>query len=201
MAAPPASWSSLGRGWRAAAPVLAQPRKVPHRLSRRDSSGTIRARSATRSSRSGSALRELGYVEGQNLEIDFRWAEGQPDRLPGLAAELLRLEPDVHRRDGPGPGVRRQARDDDRPAWSRSSSTTRSRCGLVADFARPGGNITGISSFGIELFAKRLQLLKELVPSARRVARPHESGRPRSARRRSTTALRDARADVSACRS
>src|SRR5678816_1559949 len=51
------------------------------------------------------ALRELGYVEGQNLEIHFRWAEGQPDRLPGLAAELARLEPDVIVTMGPGPAV------------------------------------------------------------------------------------------------
>ena len=115
------------------------------------------------------ALRELGHVEGQNLELHFRWAEGKPDRLPGLAAELVRLEPDVIVTMGPG------------PAFAAKRATTRVPVvaavvdspvenGLVADFVRPGGNVTGISSLGGEVFAKRLQLLKELVPSLRRVA-------------------------------
>src|SRR5215210_1668309 len=115
------------------------------------------------------ALRELGYFEGQNLEIHFRWAEGQPDRLPGLAAELVRLEPDVIVAMGPGPAF----------AAKRATTTVPVvatvvdlpvETGLVADFVRPGGNVTGISSMGGEVFAKRLQLLKQLVPSTRRVA-------------------------------
>ena len=114
-------------------------------------------------------LRELGYVEGQNLEILFRWAEGQPDRLPGLAAELVRLEPDVIVTMGPGPAFAAKRATATVPVVAAVVDSPVEN-GLVADFVRPGGNVTGISSLGGEVFAKRLQLLKELVPSLRRVA-------------------------------
>ncbi len=115
------------------------------------------------------ALRELGYVEGQNLEIHFRWAEGQPDRLPGLAAELVRLEPDVIVTMGPAPAFAAKRATTTIPIVAAVVDTPVEN-GLVADFVRPGGNVTGISSLGGEVFAKRLQLLRELVPSTRRVA-------------------------------
>jgi putative ABC transport system substrate-binding protein len=113
-------------------------------------------------------LRELGYVEGQNLELHFRWAEGQPDRLPGLAAELVRLDPDVIVTMGPGPAFAAKRATAIVPVVATIVDTPVEN-GLIADFVRPGGNVTGISSLGGEVFAKRLQLLKELVPSTRRV--------------------------------
>ena len=115
------------------------------------------------------ALRELGYVEGQNLELHFRWAEGQPDRLPGLAAELVRLDPDVIVTMGPAPAFAAKRATATIPVVATIVDTPVEN-GLIADFVRPGGNVTGISSLGGEVFAKRLQLLKELVPSIRRVA-------------------------------
>ncbi|MGZ8260322.1 MAG: ABC transporter substrate-binding protein [Caldimonas sp.] len=115
------------------------------------------------------SLRELGYVEGQNLEIHFRWAEGQPERLPGLAAELVRLEPDVIVTMGPAPAFAAKRATTTVPVVAAVVDSPVEN-GLVADFVRPGGNVTGISSLGGEVFAKRLQLLKELVPSTRRIA-------------------------------
>jgi putative ABC transport system substrate-binding protein len=115
------------------------------------------------------ALRELGYVEGQNLDIHFRWAEGQPDRLTGLAAELVGLEPAVIVAWGPGPAFAAKRATTTVPVVAAGVDTP-VEAGLVADFVRPGGNVTGISSLGGEVVAKRLQLLKELVPSLRRAA-------------------------------
>lgn len=158
----------LGAAWLASPlTALAQPRKV-----RIGFLGGIAADASTDRVALDpfrQALRELGYVEGQNLEIHFRWAEGQPDRLPGLAAALARLQPDVIIAFGPGPAF----------ALKRATTTipvvatvvdNPVETGLVADFVRPGGNVTGISSLGGEVFDKRLQLLKELVPSLHRVA-------------------------------
>jgi len=114
-------------------------------------------------------LRDLGYLAGQNLEIHYRWAEGQPDRLPALAAELLALNLDVLVTMGPGPAFAAKAATTAVPVVATVVDNP-VLVGLIADFSRPGGNVTGISSFGSELVAKRLQLLKELVPAIRRVA-------------------------------
>jgi putative tryptophan/tyrosine transport system substrate-binding protein len=115
-------------------------------------------------------LRELGYVEGQNISIDYRWADGKPERLPALLAELMALQPDLLVAAGPRP--QRVAKDANLPipivAVGGDNPVTD---GLVASLARPGGNITGVSSsIGSEMIAKRLQALKEIVPSARRFA-------------------------------
>jgi putative ABC transport system substrate-binding protein len=115
------------------------------------------------------ALRGLGYVEGQNLELHLRFAEGLPDRLPGLAAELLALKLDVLVTMGPRPARVAQAATTTLPVVAVAVDDPVAM-GLVADFVRPGGNITGISGFGGELVAKRLQLMKEFVPSIERVA-------------------------------
>lgn len=114
------------------------------------------------------ALQERGWVEGPELTIEFRWAEGQPDRIPGLVAEVLRLDPDLLVAMGPRPAV--VVRDATRtvPVVAIFIDDPVSM-GLAESFARPGRNFTGVSSFGIELIAKRLELMKELVPTARRV--------------------------------
>ena len=113
-------------------------------------------------------LRGLGYVEGKNVVIEFRWAQARNDRLPELAEELVRLKPDVLVTHG-APGAL---------AAKRATSTIPIVVGVVAEavaigavdgLARPGGNITGSSFFVPELSAKRLQFLKEAVPNLGRV--------------------------------
>ena len=116
-------------------------------------------------------LRERGYVEGRNLVIDFRPLEGMGERLPGIAAELVRLRPDVIFAPGPEAVLR---------AASQATTTIPIVVlavdfdpiarGYVASLARPGGNITGVFVRQPELAAKRVELLKEALPRARRVA-------------------------------
>ena len=114
-------------------------------------------------------LRELGYVEGKNIVIEWRSAEGKLDRLPALAAELVRLKVDII--VSAGASVTRAAKEatttipivmanDPDPVGN----------GFVASLARPGGNITGLSTFAPELSGKRLELLKETIPKLSRVA-------------------------------
>ena len=115
-------------------------------------------------------LRDLGYVEGQNIRLDYRYGEGQADRLPALAAELVQLAPDVlwlH---------------SDAAAWAAKRATTTIPIvagavigglveqGLVASVARPEGNLTGLELPAIEASGKRLELFKEAVPTIARVA-------------------------------
>jgi putative ABC transport system substrate-binding protein len=115
-------------------------------------------------------LRDLGDVEGKNIVIEYRWAEGKYDRLPDLVAELVALKVDVIVTSGGTP-----------PALAAKQATTTIpivmagtgdavAAGLVSSLARPGGNITGLTDFVPELMAKRLELLKEAIPRARRVA-------------------------------
>ncbi len=116
-------------------------------------------------------LRELGYVEGQNLATEFRTAEGRHDRLPALAAELVRLKMDLLICAGQEAVVRacRHATGTI-PIVAPAFEYDPVALGYVASLGRPGGNITGISAFSPELTAKRLQLLKEAVPRVTRVA-------------------------------
>ena len=108
-------------------------------------------------------LRDLGYVEGKNVVIEFRFAEGNIDRLPGLAAELVRLDVDVIVANGPGV-LAVQGATPTIPivmlAFGDAVAT-----GVIASLAHPGGNITGSTYFHPELMAKRVELLKEVVPS------------------------------------
>ncbi len=114
-------------------------------------------------------LRDLGYVEGQNIAIEERWAEGKHERLPDLAAELVRLRVDVIVTPGTPPTL--AAKDATRtiPIVMVFVADPVGQ-GLVAGLARPGGNITGLSSLGEGITAKQLQLLKEFVPKVSRVA-------------------------------
>jgi putative ABC transport system substrate-binding protein len=114
-------------------------------------------------------LKETGYVEGENLAITYRWAEGQFDRLPALAAELVRRQVAVI------------ASGATNAAFAAKAATTTIPIlflipedpvglGLVASIARPGGNMTGVNLLSAEVVAKRLELLRELIPSAARIA-------------------------------
>ena len=115
-------------------------------------------------------LRELGYVEGQNIAIEFRFAEGRYDRLPELADELVRLEVDVIVTHAlPGTLAAKQATATNRIPVVMTNVGDAVGWGIVASLARPGGNITGDTFFLPELAAKRLEVLKEAVPYVRRV--------------------------------
>jgi len=114
-------------------------------------------------------LRELGYVEGQNIAIEFRWAGDQYDRLPGLAAELVRLKVNVIVAGGP-PAIQAAQRATDTIPIVMAAAADPVAAGFVASLARPGGNITGISNMLPELLGKQLELLKEVLPKVSRVA-------------------------------
>jgi putative ABC transport system substrate-binding protein len=114
-------------------------------------------------------MRDLGYVDGQNIAIEYRYAEGRPERLPGLAAELVGLKPDVLFALG----------GDVAPFLSKVTQTIPIvyamsadpvRLGLAASLARPGGNSTGVTFLQDELAAKRIEVLKEAAPRVSRVA-------------------------------
>ena len=114
-------------------------------------------------------LRELGHVEGKNIAIEYRWAEGQDDRLPNLASELVRLKPDVIVTTGtPGAVAAMQATKTIPIVMASSADPVGS--GLVASLARPGGNVTGFTILGPELEGKRLEILKQAVPGLSRLA-------------------------------
>jgi putative ABC transport system substrate-binding protein len=124
-------------------------------------------------------MRELGYVEGQNLTIEFRWGEGQPVRLPALLAELIQLDPDVLVTSGPGPALVAKDATSSLPVVAVAVDDP-VQMGLAASFARPGRNFTGVSAAFSGILAKRLQLLKDFVPSARQFAvlyNPHTAQR------------------------
>ena len=114
-------------------------------------------------------LRELGYVEGKNIVIEWRSAEGKRDRLPSLAAELVRLKVDVIVTAGP-PATRstKEATVTIPIVMAQDSDPVGS--GFVASLARPGGNITGLATLRPELSGKQLELLKEIIPKLSRVA-------------------------------
>jgi putative ABC transport system substrate-binding protein len=114
-------------------------------------------------------LRDLGYAEGKDIVIEFRWAEGRYDQLPALAAELVRLNVDVIvTHTVPGAIAAKQATSTIPIVITAASDLL--AFGLVESLARPGGNLTGLSFFNAELVAKRLELLKELAPSLAKAA-------------------------------
>ena len=114
-------------------------------------------------------LRELGHIEGENIAIEYRWAEGQDRRLPELATELVRLQPNVIVTAGtPGALAAMQATKTIPIVMASSGDPV--GAGLVASLARPGGHVTGFTIVGPQIEGKRLDLLKEAVPELSRVA-------------------------------
>ena len=113
-------------------------------------------------------LRELGYVEGRNVIVEARWAEGRPERLPGLAADLVRLKVDVIVADGTVALAAKQATTTIPIVMPLSNDPV--RAGLVESLARPGGNVTGQAFLSEDLGGKWMELLKEAVPRVSRVA-------------------------------
>ena len=114
-------------------------------------------------------LRELGSVEGQTIAIEYRFAEGRPERLPALAAELVRLKVDVIvTAASPAPEAAKQATSTIPIVFTVSADPV--AVGLVASLARPGGNITGLANMAPDVVGKQLELLKEVVPKVSRVA-------------------------------
>jgi len=151
-----------------AAAEAQQPKKVP-RIGYL--SNTERARDSTRPEAIRLALRERGHIEGQNIATEYRYAEGKLDRLPALAAELVRLKVDIIVAAGGDPVVQAAMNATKTiPIVMTGGGTDPVEAGLVESLARPGGNVTGITNLSRELGGKRLELLKEAVTKVARVA-------------------------------
>jgi putative ABC transport system substrate-binding protein len=135
--------------------------------------GLLSARSSssesTRTEAFRQGLRDLGYVEGKNIIIEYRYAEGKFERLPDLAAELVRLNVDVILAAGVPP-IRAAKQVTTTVPIVMAGGSDPVRTGLVASFARPGGNITGLSDLNVDLITKRLELLKEVGSKISHVA-------------------------------
>jgi putative tryptophan/tyrosine transport system substrate-binding protein len=157
----------------------AQPRKVPRvgYLSPGSPSDPGRQR---RFEAFRQGLRELGYVEGQDIVIESRWAEGKYERYPALAADLVRLKVDVIVAVGGRASQDAQQATRTIPIVM-SVTIDPLGTGLVASLARPGGNVTGLSLMASEVVGKQLELLKEVVPKVSRVALLWNPANPGSA--------------------
>jgi putative ABC transport system substrate-binding protein len=146
-------------------------------------STTDPSRDSSRSEAIRLALRELGYIEGQNITFEYRYAEGKADRYPELAAELVRLKVDIIVVSGGSGGVR-AAKNATKtiPIVMSGVAPDPVEAGLVETLARPGGNVTGLTSLSRELGEKRLELLKEAAPKVARVAVLYDRASPTGGR-------------------
>ena len=155
-----------------------QPKKVP-RIGYLSSSDP--ARESTRSEAIRLALRELGYIEGQNIAIEYRYAEGKPDRFPSLRPSwcVSRL---ISSWQQEGSGLVRAAKNATKtiPIVMTGGGFDPVEAGLVESLARPGGNVTGLTNLSGELGGKRLELLKEAVTKVARVAVLYDPADPDS---------------------
>jgi putative ABC transport system substrate-binding protein len=147
-----AAWPLVARGQQSAMPVI----------------GFLSSRSANDSTLQDAAFRqalnEAGYVDGRNVTIDYRWANGQYDRLPGMAADLVARKVAVIFAGGPAAHAAKAATKTIPIIYVSGEDPV--NFGLVASLSRPGGNITGVNTFNAVLGSKRFELLGELVPSA-----------------------------------
>jgi putative ABC transport system substrate-binding protein len=151
-----------------------QPKKVP-RIGYLSAQGPARESAPSKAIRL--ALRELGYIEGQNIAFEYRNAEGKRDRYPELAAELVRLKVDIIVVTGGAIAIR-AAKNATKtiPIVMTGAGLDPVEAGLVESLARPGGNVTGLTLLSGELGGKRLELLKEGVPKLARVAVLYDPG-------------------------
>jgi putative ABC transport system substrate-binding protein len=155
-----------------------QPKKV-HRI------GYLSVLDPSRESIRSEAIRltlhEIGYIEGQNIAIEYRYAEGKRDRFPELAAELVRLKADIIVVAG-GTVILQAAKNATKtiPIIMTGGGSDPVEAGLVQSLAHPGGNITGITNIGRELGGKRLELFKEAIPALSRVAVLYDPATPNS---------------------
>jgi putative ABC transport system substrate-binding protein len=157
-----------------------QPKKVP-RIGYLSSVST--SSDSARSESIRAALRELGYIEGQNIAIEYRYTQGKVDRAPELAAEeLVRLKVDIIVVAGGEPWIRAAMNATKTiPIVMLSLPLDPVKAGLVESLARPGGNVTGLANLSRELGGKRLEQLKEAIPKLARVAVLYEPAIPGSA--------------------
>jgi putative ABC transport system substrate-binding protein len=141
------------------------------------------------------ALRDRGYIEGQNIASEYRYAEGKRDRLPELAAELVRLKVNIIVVVG-GSGTVQAAKNATKtiPIVMTGAGIDPVEAGLVESLARPGGNVTGLTNLSGELVGKRLELLKQAVPKVARVAVFYDPANPLNVREVKETLLVAARA-------
>jgi putative ABC transport system substrate-binding protein len=155
-----------------------QPKKIP-RLGYLSNSDP--ASESSRSEGIRLALRERGYIEGQNIATEYRYTEGKRDRLPELAADLVRLKVDIILAAS-GDALIRAAMNATKtiPIVMVGAGSDPVEAGLIESLARPGGNVTGITNLGRELGGKRLELFKEAVPKLARVAVLYEPASPPS---------------------
>lgn len=116
------------------------------------------------------ALHDLGYIEGKNIVFETRSAEGKPDRFPVLADELVRLKVDLLIASSMNEIIALKNTTEIIPIVMMSVGSDPVETGLVKSLARPGGNITGVAAFGTEISGKRMELLKDTIPGAARVA-------------------------------
>ena len=157
-----------------------QPKKVP-RIGYLSSSD--RANESTRAEAIRQALRELGYIEGQNIATEYRFAEGKGHRIPELAAELVRLKVDIIVVTGGNDRIQAVKNATKTiPIVMTGTGADPVQEGLIESLARPGGNLTGITNLSTELGGKRLELLKEAVPTLTRVGVIYDAANPSSVR-------------------